>query len=233
MISTKWFNVIVGYKPREFKRFLLENSYDRARPSGVDLAYARENYIAGRFIEEVRSTITYTSPLGEEITNNLVNHKIFSFAFYSLGETRWLLRVDGNPRSLRTFSRFLSNILDFNFAISLLVTPPLDVLRHLEQRGVKIIKTTHLYALSLPLTTAAMGKIEVKATSDGDALVAFREAFERLEHAIERLTAQVEFQFSSGAVSISKSGALVFDDETVPEIVDLFMEYLTESLRIK
>lgn len=233
MISTKWFDIIIGSEPRDFKRLLEEYSYDRARPLGFDLAYSRENYVAGRFIEEVRSTITYTSPLGEEITNNLVNHKIFSFAFYFLGDTRWLLRVDGNPRSLGTFSRLLSNMLDFNFAISSVTTPPLDVLSHLEQRGVRVIKTTHVYALSLPLVKAAMGKLEVRATSDGDALAAFRATFIGLEHAIERLTAQIEFGTNSGPVSIAKSGVLVFDEATIPEIADLFMEYLAASPRAK
>lgn len=233
MISTKWFDVTVGSKPREFLHLLRQKSYGRSSQMGFDLSYSQEKAISGRFIEEIHATSTYTSPLGEEITNHLVTHKIVAFSFHYLRESRWLLRVDGNPRSLRSFSRCLSDILNFDFSIAQVITPVLDVLGHMEASGVRVVKVASLYAANLPFGKGGLGKIEIRATSNGDALVAFSKLFPKMDPSIERMSAQIEFESQITSLTLSKNGGVAFNDESEDSIAPIYMNFLSTMLKTK
>jgi hypothetical protein len=230
MISTKWFNVTVSVMPREFLQLMRYYTYDRSRSAGFDLAYANERAITGRFIEEVQTTTTYTSPLGEEITNHLVTHKIVSFSFHYKNGAQWLLRVNGNPRSLKSFARYLSDILNFRFSIESITTPALDVLDHLVANGMKVTKVTSIYAANLPISKGGLGKIEVRATVGGDALAASTLAFPDIHQAIERMTVQLEYESHSIELALSRNAGVTFDEEFEDTIATLYMTYLNNLL---
>jgi hypothetical protein len=149
MIFTKWYEVSVAIRPSDFLNLLRQKSYDRSSHAGFDLSYAIERRIEGRFIEEVHTTTTYVSPLGEEITNHLVTHKIVSFTFYHRTGSNWFLRIDGNPRSIKSFSRALADLLDFGYAMSTIRTPVLELLRHLDLHNFRIKQVSSLFATNL------------------------------------------------------------------------------------
>jgi len=233
MISTKWFDVSVRVKPREFLQLMRSQTYDRARSAGFDLSYAREQVINGRFIEEVRTTTTYTSPLGEEITNQFVTHKIVVFSFYHRTGAQWLLRIDGTPRSLKSFTRCLSDMLDFGFSIASITTPVMDVLRYFVEHSMTVTKVSNIFAANLPLNKGALAKLEVRATAGGDALAASAMAFPTIQEAIERMTVQVEYDSQSIDLTISRNAGFMFDEEYEDTIAELYMNYLNTRLNAK
>lgn len=231
MISTKWFDVSVGVRPREFLQLMRSQTYDRTRSAGMDLSYARERAIAGRFIEEVRTTTTYTSPLGEEITNHFVTHKIVPFSFHYQTGTQWLLRIDGNPRSLKSFTRYLSDMLDFGFSIAPIVTPAMDVLRYFVEHGMTVTKVNSIFATNLPLDKGALAKLEVRATAGGDALAASTIAFPGIRQVIERMTVELVYDSQSINLAIARNAGFMFDEEFEDTVADLYMNYLKARLK--
>lgn len=225
MISTKWFEVAIHSKPRDFLQLLRKNSYGSSKVAGFDLSYCKEDVITGRFIEEIRSSSTYTSPLGEQITNTVITHKIFAFAFFHRAGFQWLLRVDGNPRSLKSFTRLLSEILNFGFAIAQINTPVLDVLEHLQSKGMRTLQITSLFAANLPVGRYGLAKMEIRATVEGDAMIAFSR-FAKVAHGIERLSAKIELDSFEGNLTVSKAGGISFDDEIEEPMVELYTSFL-------
>lgn len=226
MIFTKWYEVSIGTSPHYFLNLLRRKSYDRSSHTGFDLSYATDRRIEGRFIEEVHTTTTYISPLGEEITNHLVTHKIIIFTFHHRTGANWFLRIDGNPRSIKSFSRTLSELLNFGYSISTIRTPILEVIRYLALNNFRIKQVSTLFASNLRVAKGGMGKLEVRAAASGDALAAFTTAFPQDEGAIERLTMLVEFESLDYNLTITKAAGIAFDDEISKPIVDIYMAYL-------
>jgi hypothetical protein len=205
---------------------LQKNSFGYSTLNGFDLFYAQESSISGRFIEEVKSTSTYMSPLGVEVTNVLVIHKIVTFSFFHQKESHWLLRIDGNPRSLKIFVRSLSGILDFGFSIAPIITPVLDVFDYLKRTGVVINRVTALLASNIIIGNGGIGKIEVRAVSGSDALEEFDKSFKKNEHVLERISLFGEFDGIGFSGSISRTGGLSFNDEIDADFTALYIEYL-------
>lgn len=234
MISIKWFDVALAVQPSQFLRLLRKHSFARGMICGIDLTFAQDATIAGRFIEEVRQSTTYTSPLGEEITNHIISHKIIDFAFFHRAGNQWYLRIDGTPRSLKTFTRFISELTSFGFAISTISTPVLGVLQFMHSRGTRTIHVSNLLAANLPLGKGGLGKVDIRAPNGGDALEAFRKNFPKAEHSIERVSATVEIDTIPVVLAISKSGALSFNEEHEDLLVREYIAYLNEqpSLRL-
>jgi len=124
-------------------------------------------------------------------------------------------------------------MLDFGFSISSITTPAMDVLRYFLEHGMSVIKVSSIFAANLPLNKGGLAKLEVRATSGGDALAASAMAFPKIQEVIERMTVQVEYDSQPIDLTISRNAGFTFDEEYEDTVAELYMNYLNTRLNAK
>lgn len=225
MISTRWYNTSVNVDPAEFLKILRLHPYDGDH-AGFDLAYGKGTQISGRFIEQVMTSSWTITPFGEEIENIATTYRIFSFSFKHRRANNWLLRIDGNPRSLKSFTRRLSDILQFGFSIAVIHTPVRSVLAILNSGALKIVQITSLCASNVTVGSKCLGKLEVRKVGNGDALEAFEEVFPESSSVVDRFSAKVRADDINYEVYFTRLGGLGFDEGIETIILAQYEEYL-------
>lgn len=163
MKTTRWFEVNIPIKTRDFSQKLLKHPFSEASGEGFSIKKVSSSEVIGQYIQSKAFVKEVTTPFGDMNTISGIDYNIIDFKF-TIGD-KSLLEIYSKPRSLQPLCNELSRILGFGFSIADIKIDLLEFIPLLELEFGKLI-INKMEISDINVDNIALGQLVL--TSDRD-----------------------------------------------------------------